>query len=459
MKLSLKNSLTLLVCCAPLVLAGCKKSSTPSYSVSVTVSGLVGSGLVMQLNSTDTSVVIGNGSNTLTVNGNGVSTFPAAVSSGVGYSVTIRTQPGLPPQTCTVTNNVGTISGSVDIPVTCPAIELAYLTNSGGNSVAPYVIDTTSGVLTGSGPATPSGATPVAFALSASGRYAYAVNYADNTVSAYLANPAIGLLTTAGTVGTGTVAASATDYAIAVDPGNQFVYITDAAGNGVTGFAINSATAALSCVGSVAVPCPAMVATGSAPSALAVTKPLNGVEYVFVTNANDNNVSEYAVGSTGALTAIGTATAGSQPVAIAASPVSALVLVANAGDSNVSAYTNVAGTLVSNGAPLGSGGANPVSIAIAPAGNAAYVLNAGGNSVSAYTISGSTLTLLATVPTGAASAPASVSVDPSGAYVYVTIPGANSVLCYAVNVDGTLANPVAQTLGNSPVSLVTAAIR
>ncbi|MFC4819103.1 BACON domain-containing protein [Dokdonella ginsengisoli] len=82
-----------------------------TYTVGGTVSGLGGSGLVLKLN----------GGNDLPVAANGAFTFPAGLTSGTAYTVTVGTQPSA--QTCTVANGSGTIAGSnvTNVSVTCAA--------------------------------------------------------------------------------------------------------------------------------------------------------------------------------------------------------------------------------------------------------------------------------------------------------------------------------------------------
>jgi hypothetical protein len=80
-------------------------------SVKVSVSGLQGSGLVLQ----------DNGQDDLSVAGNGTSTFPAAVATGASYRITVLTQPTNPSQMCSVANGSGTVgAGDVTgVQVTC----------------------------------------------------------------------------------------------------------------------------------------------------------------------------------------------------------------------------------------------------------------------------------------------------------------------------------------------------
>ena len=76
--------------------------STNAYKVGGTVSGLVGTGLVLQNNAGDN----------LALNADGSFAFAAKVASGAAYAVTVLTQPAGPAQTCTVTKASGTIAGA-----------------------------------------------------------------------------------------------------------------------------------------------------------------------------------------------------------------------------------------------------------------------------------------------------------------------------------------------------------
>jgi hypothetical protein len=78
--------------------------ASSTFSVSGTVVGLQGSGLVLQ----------NNGGDDIEVSASGGFTFPTRLASGADYSVTVRTQPSDPNQACTVTNGRGRI-GSADV--------------------------------------------------------------------------------------------------------------------------------------------------------------------------------------------------------------------------------------------------------------------------------------------------------------------------------------------------------
>lgn len=448
MKLSIQKLGIVLMCCSLLVLSGCKKSSSSSYSVSVNVSGLIGSGMVLQMNSAYNLAIVGNG----------VSTFSYQLNNTDAYFITILNPPGGPNQTCTIANANGVVASAnvTNINVVCAPVEFAYLTNKGSNTVAPYVLDLSSGALSIATSPTPTGATPVAFAVSASGRYAFALNQSDMTVSSYLANSSTGLLLNSGSaVGTGTSTVPAgMPVALAVDPGNAFVYVADNTANSITGFVINSSSAALTCIGNNAGVCPAapLVSNLPAPLALTITKSSAG-EFLFATSAS-GNVYSYAINGSGQLTAGIAQPTGVNPVAIAAT--GTYVYVVNQTDGTVSGYTNTSGVLSTTGTAVSTGGASPVAIAINPAGTVAYVANSGSNLLSVLSISANgALTLIGTSPTG--STPVSVSVDPKGKYVYVADQADGSVFRYTIAADGTTGTGVAQSLGNSPVSIVTVA--
>ncbi len=78
--------------------------STNSYAVAVTVTGLTGTGLVLQDNLADD----------LPVTMNGVLSFPSPVASGTAYTVSVKTQPSGPAQTCQVSGGSGTV-GAADV--------------------------------------------------------------------------------------------------------------------------------------------------------------------------------------------------------------------------------------------------------------------------------------------------------------------------------------------------------
>ncbi len=91
-----------------LLLASCKTPKNQTYSIGGAVSGLTGTGLVLQ----------NNGGNDLAVSSNGSFTFSTKLKKDASYSVTAPNQPS--GQSCTVANGTGTVSSNVtNVAVTC----------------------------------------------------------------------------------------------------------------------------------------------------------------------------------------------------------------------------------------------------------------------------------------------------------------------------------------------------
>jgi hypothetical protein len=101
---------------------------TVTYTIGGTISGLSGTGLVLQ----------DNGGNNLAVSANGSFTFTTAIASGGAYSVTVLTQPSSPTQTCVVTSGSGAASANIT------SVQVACTTNT-------YTIGGTVSGLSGTG--------------------------------------------------------------------------------------------------------------------------------------------------------------------------------------------------------------------------------------------------------------------------------------------------------------------
>jgi len=82
-----------------------------TYTIGGSVSGLVGSGLVLRQSGGDDLAIVADGS----------FVFTTPINDGSHYAVTVSAQPGNPAQTCSVTNGSGTVAGAdVDsVGVTC----------------------------------------------------------------------------------------------------------------------------------------------------------------------------------------------------------------------------------------------------------------------------------------------------------------------------------------------------
>ncbi len=89
----------------------CVTNPPPRFSIGGTVSGLSGSGLVLQNNGGDNRAITANGS----------FTFATQIATGSTYSVTVSTQPSNPTQTCIVANGSGTVGSApvTNVTITC----------------------------------------------------------------------------------------------------------------------------------------------------------------------------------------------------------------------------------------------------------------------------------------------------------------------------------------------------
>ena len=103
---------------------GCEKGSVEvvgilSYTIGGTVSGLLGTGLVLQ----------DNGGDDLSITSDGAFTFVTPVASGSTYTVTVSSDPTGPTQTCSVSNGTGTVGATnvTNVTVTCTPSEFADL--------------------------------------------------------------------------------------------------------------------------------------------------------------------------------------------------------------------------------------------------------------------------------------------------------------------------------------------
>jgi hypothetical protein len=159
--------------------------TTNSYLVNVSVSGLVGSGLILQ----------NNGGDDLAISGNGTVAFATSVVSGGGYNVTQHTAPLGPSQTCSVTSGSGTITdSSVTISVSCVTDTFTVGGSVNGLPLGGSVTVTNNG--------------GDAQVLGANGNFTFATAIASGANYSVAANPAAGVGCTVSN-GSGTVTTAA----------------------------------------------------------------------------------------------------------------------------------------------------------------------------------------------------------------------------------------------------------
>ena len=441
-----------------------------TYSIGGTVTGLTGTGLVLQTNAGDV----------VPVSAPGAFKFANQLGSGAAYAVTVKTQPSTPAQNCIVTNGSGTVGTAniTTVAVACSTVTgytvggtVSGLVGSGltlaictphrggsnchsplqvgangaftldssysaGYSGSDYVVITqqpsspTQNCLISNAAVSIQNANDTSVTVSCT-RFSYVTNAADNTLSSYSIDPTTGALAVVGTpIATGTSPYATVGFGFA---DKRYVFVGNGGSNDVSAFAVNNTTGALTVVSG------SPFAAGTDPQAMA----LYGVDfYLYVANAGSDNVSAYSVDDgTGALAPLSpgpsTIATGKNPTSIALG--GPFVFVANHGGSNdISAFSidTITGTGVLTpvaGSPFPAGG-NPLSLAVGAGGKFLYTANpdATNPSISGFSID----------PTTGALAPLSgspfrlpvshyMATDQTGAYLYVT--SGASIVGYAID--------------------------
>jgi 6-phosphogluconolactonase (cycloisomerase 2 family) len=380
--------------------------TTNTYKVGGTVSGLLGSGLVLQDNS----------GNDLPIAANGSFVFTSRVASGLSYAVSVSTQPAAPLQTCVLSGANGSITNSdvTGVAVTCTSSPSRFAYVAGSAGIDCFAINAISGALVlleGS----PCDTRPTSVTVDSSGKFLYAT-YPGNNIISYSINSLTGLLTvTAGSELPG----GDNPVDITLNPSGTFAYMANYGGS-VSAYKINPA-------GSLA------VVSGS-PFAQAPGLGINKVivdptgHYLYTANDFTNDLWAFAIDSTtGTLTDIP-----GSPFADNGGPLSAVIdpsgkflytanfIFPNTG--TVAAYNIDAGTGALTpiaGSPFASAGAS--GLTFDQSGSFLYVTNASSNAINAYAIDKTTgvLTAISGSPFSSDLSPYTVIAEPSGRFLYV----------------------------------------
>jgi 6-phosphogluconolactonase len=317
------------------------------YTVGGTVTGLAGSGLVLNSDF----------GGDLAVSASGSFTFSTPLPDGSAFNVGVRIQPTSPAQYCQVANSTGTIAAAnvMNVTVTCGTGYTVGGTVSGlvgsgltlatctpvrqhfGTVFPPYcprplqvgangafTLDSaypagylgpdyvsitqqpsspTQNCVISTATISIQNANDTSITVSCT-EYAYVTNAADNTLSSYSVDATTGALAAVGTpTATGTSPYAIVGLDIGEDRGGwldlsaakRYVYVGNEVSNDVSAFAVNPATGSLTAVGS---PFPA----GTGPKAMAFYGALS--KSLYIANAGSDNVTAYNIdASTGALTA------------------------------------------------------------------------------------------------------------------------------------------------------------
>jgi len=398
---------------------------TNFYTVGGYVSGLFGSGLVIS----------NSGSANLPVTG---ATYAYTLASGTKFRLAFVSQPSNPGQTCAFaspSNASGTV-GSGDYT----SADITCTTNS-------YAIGGTVSGLSGTGLALSlNGGTNLPVSANGSFTFPGAVLSGATYAAAVAVQPTGANVTCDVSRGAGTVQSGpVSNVSVVCGPIIGFAYVANAAiasGSvaGLSSYAINGATGALSPLSSSPVP------TGTLPSGIAVTP---NKQFLYVSSPPYGTVSGFVVNATtGGLSAVpgGPVATGILPSAGTVDPSGQFLYVSNGGEisDSISAYTinPATGALAPiAGSPFATG-QEPGSIAITPGGQFLYVANGQSNSIWGYTLNGATgaLTPLPGNPFPTGTASNSLAIHPNGAFLYAAAGGSDngspaigSVSAYAIN--------------------------
>jgi 6-phosphogluconolactonase (cycloisomerase 2 family) len=203
-----------------------------------------------------------------------------------------------------------------------------------------------------------------------------------------------------------TVAAGTNPYSVTVDPLGKYVYVANEGSGNISQYTIGTG-------GALMPMSPATVAAGTNPYSITVTTGTSGQEYAYVANSNSTNlvgnsssISQYTIGAGGALLPMSPATiaAGTNPVSVVVDRSGLYAYVANFGSTTVSQFTiGTGGALTAMTPATVAAGTNPYSITVDPSNQFVYVVNYGGYNVSQYTIgAGGVLAPIASATTVAA---------------------------------------------------------
>jgi 6-phosphogluconolactonase len=337
------------------------------------------------------------------------------------------------------------------VPASPP--EFAYVLN--GDSVAMYTVNSCSGGLTPTMPATVATGSsqmqpiPEQMVADPAGRFAYVANLVSNatdaaTISMYTINSMTGVLTPTmpATVPTGFF-----PQGIGIDPSGKFVYTANSDDNTVSMFTINQMTGVLTPT------TPPAVAAGRSPNAVTVDP--TG-RFAYAANQDDDTISMYNINpTTGVLTPMTPATVftGGSPFQVTVSPNGKFAYVPNEIDDSVtglSQYTidSATGVLTPNSPPLVTTGNQPTGVAVDPSSKFAFVVNRMDNSVSMYTIDPSSGNLTPNGIAGTGGEPFRIVVDPSGQFVYVANEDA-PLSIFTLGMNGTLTSAGMVVTGNN----------
>jgi 6-phosphogluconolactonase (cycloisomerase 2 family) len=431
------------------------------YTIGGTVSGLAGSGLVLQIVGVYAEghqrPVISPFGPPLKITSNGPFTFDIVYPEVIAFPTFAKVlqQPASPSQLCMVHNATLNLHANnvTDIEVVCS--QFSYVANAGDNTVSAYTVDATSGALAAVGTPVATGTSPHAIVGTQDRQYVFVGSEGSNDISAFAVNFASGALTAV----PGSPYAAGTDpTALALYRGmiGTYLYVANAGSDTVSAFAVDTSSGSLTPLS------PATFATGKGPSSI-VVDPTGGFIYV-ANNGGSNDVSAFSVDpATGILAPVAGSPfpAGANPLSLALGATGKFLFTANPDATNPS----ISGFNVdaSSGAltPL-SGSPFPLAVShhIATDRTGAYLYVTSGTGVVGYGIDGTTgmLTPLPGFPVVTGTDAYSVILDPFNQFLYVANKGAADVSGFGFDASTGALTPMPDSpfpAGNLPEFLTT----
>jgi 6-phosphogluconolactonase len=279
-----------------------------------------------------------------------------------------------------------------------PGKRFVYVGNQIENNISLFTINSTLGSLKEVLPRTPAGLAPGSLVMDTAGNFLFALNQVSSSISVYSINSGSGALTP---VAGSPFTTFPSPVALAMSPSGKFLYVVNA--NLASVFAYTIASGVLQPVAGLP------VQVGNGPFGITVDP---GEKFVYVANSTDNTVSVLSINSsTGALTLTGSFATGTDPRSVTV--LGQYLYVANLGSGNISVFSVNATTGVltqTTNSPFTASG-SPLFEVIDPNGKFLYTGGPSGTSISVMSID-STTGALATTSQSASTAvsPSSMSV-------------------------------------------------
>lgn len=265
-------------------------------------------------------------------------------------------------------------------PVQKPISKYLYAANVSSHNISGFSVNATSGALATLGTVAATGQ-PRYVATTPDGKFLYAGNQDTNKVNAYSINADTGVVTELS--GSPYTTAGMQLFAMGIDPSGKFLYTCNQ-GGGITAFGIGT-DGKLTLINTY---------TATYNVATGISVHASG-KWLYVSTQGPNGVTQWTIGTNGALS----------------SPVSTTV------------------------------GVNNDGIAIDPAGKFLYVATGGTNSVYGYKIDATTGALTPTTPASFDIGGVSegiITIEPSGKYLYVDSWDAHKIYSFAIGTNGAL---------------------